>query len=152
MVAGGHKIATPPFLTYATMVARDTVRIELTVAALHDLDMKTADIQNAYLTAPMTERVWTKCGPEFGPDAGKRAIIVRVLYGLKGSGASFRNHISDCMRHLGYDLCLADPDVWMMPKTREDDSFEYYSYVLMYVDDILMVSHDHDTEKDLRKI
>jgi hypothetical protein len=46
--------------------------------------------------------------------------------------------------------CVADPDIWMTPRTREDDSFEYYSYVLIYVDDILIVSHD--AMNDLRKI
>jgi hypothetical protein len=150
MVAGGHMVDTPPFLTYASVVSRDTVRIALTMAALHDLEVKTADVQNAYLTAPTTEKVWTVCGPEFGPDAGKKAIIVRALYGLKGSGASYRNHISNCMRHLGYDPCAADPDVWMRPRTREEDSFEYYSYVLVYVDDILITSHE--AVNDLKRI
>jgi hypothetical protein len=114
----------------------------LLIAALHDLDVKAADVQNAYLTAPTTEKVWTRCGIEFGPDAGKKALIVRALYGLKGSGASYRNHISNCMRHLGYEPCKADPDLWMKPRTRQEDGFEYYSYVLIYVDDILVVSHD----------
>jgi hypothetical protein len=54
------------------------------------------------------------------------------------------------MRHLGYTPCIADPDIWMMPRTREDDSFEYYSSVLIYVDDIMIVSHD--AMNDLRKI
>jgi hypothetical protein len=132
MVAGGHMVDTPPFLTYASVVSRDTVRVALTMAALHDLEVKTADVQNAYLTAPTTEKVWTICGPEFGPDAGKKAVIVRALYGLKGSGASYRNHISNCMKHLGYDSCVADPDLWMMPRTREDDSFEYWYTWMIY--------------------
>ena len=142
MVAGGHMVDTPSFLTYASVVSRDTVRIALLIAALHDLDVKSADVQNAYLTAPTTEKVWTKCGPEFGPDAGKRALIVRALYGLKGSGASYRNHISKCMTHLGYEPCKADPDLWMKKMTRPDDGFEYYAYVLIYVDDILAICHD----------
>jgi hypothetical protein len=41
------------------------------------------DIENAYLTAPITEKVWTVLGPEFRDDAGNRALIVRALYGLK---------------------------------------------------------------------
>ena len=142
MVAGGHMVETPSFLTYASVVSRDTVRIALTIAALHDLDVKAADVQNAYLTAPTTEKVWTICGQEFGPDAGKKAIIVRALYGLKGSGASYRNHIAKCMRHLGYESCLADPDLWLKAKTRPEDGFQYYSYVLIYVDDILIISHE----------
>jgi hypothetical protein len=60
-----------------------------------------ADIENAYLTAPITEKVWTVLGPDFGNDAGKRALIVRALYGLKSAGVAFRNHLAECMKHLG---------------------------------------------------
>jgi hypothetical protein len=63
-------VETPPFLTYASVVSRDTVRIALLMAALHDLDVKAADVENAYLTAPISEKVWNICGPEFGRDAG----------------------------------------------------------------------------------
>jgi hypothetical protein len=32
--------------------------------------------------------------------------------------------------------------VWMRAATRPDDGFEYMEYVLLYIDDILVVSHD----------
>jgi hypothetical protein len=57
-------------------VTPPTVCIALTMAALHDLEVKAADIQNAYLTAPCTEKVATVCGPEFGINQGQTAIIV----------------------------------------------------------------------------
>jgi hypothetical protein len=60
MVRGGHMTATPPTMTYASVVSRDMVHIALTMATLHDLEVKAADIQNAYLTAPCTEKV-TQC-------------------------------------------------------------------------------------------
>ena len=102
-VAGGHATVAPPTLTYASVVSQESVRIALTLAALNDLEVKTSDIQNAYLTAPCSEKFWTTLGSEFGPDlAGKKAIVVRALYGLKYSGASFRNHLVECMRNLGY--------------------------------------------------
>ena len=88
----------------------------LILPALNDLKVKTADIENASLTAPVAEKiVWCKLGPEFGADAGKKAIIDCALYGLKSAGGSFRNHLADCMRHLGCELCKADQDVWMKP-------------------------------------
>jgi hypothetical protein len=62
------------------------VRIALTYAALNDLQVKVGDVLNAYITAPITEKVWTVLGPEFGQDAGKKVIIVRALYGLKSAG------------------------------------------------------------------
>ncbi|KAI2513193.1 hypothetical protein MHU86_1231 [Fragilaria crotonensis] len=133
---------TPASVTYASVVSRESVRIALTLAALNDLEVKTADIENAYLTAPVGEKIWCRLGPEFGADAGKKALIVRALYGLKSAGASFRNHLADCMRHLGWESCKADQDVWLKPEVRKDDGYQYYAYCLLYVDDILIVHHD----------
>jgi hypothetical protein len=48
-------------------------------AALNDLQMKVGDVLNAYITAPIREKVWTVLGPEFGQDAGKSTIIVRFI-------------------------------------------------------------------------
>lgn len=144
LVAGGHMTQSPPAsVTYATVVSRESVRIALTLAALNDLEVKTAGIGNAYLTAPVGEKTWcTLVGPEFGSDAGKKAIIVRALYGLKSAGASFRNHLADCMRHLWWVSCIADQDLWMKAETRPDDGYKYYAYCLLYVDNILVVHHD----------
>jgi hypothetical protein len=145
MVAGGHMTEAPATLTYASVVSRESVRIALMIAALNDLEVKAADIENAYLTAPVSEKIWTTLGAEFGGDAGKKAIIVRALYGLKSAGASFRNHLAACMKQLGYTSCMADPDVWFRADTRPDDGFQYYSYMLLYVDDILAIHHNATT-------
>ena len=101
LVADGHKTRDPEGSTYAGVVSRESVRIAFLYAALNGLNVCAADIQNAYLTAPTTQKLWTKCGPEFGSDRGRIAIITRALYGNKKAGADFRNHLRDCMRHLG---------------------------------------------------
>ena len=140
LVAGGHITNTPDTSTYAGVVSRESVRIAFLVAALNDLDILAADIMNAYLTAPPTEKYYTKCGPEFGPELeGRYARIVRALYGLKSSGAAFRNHLRDCMNHLQYTSCPADPDVWMRPAVGANGN-TYYEYLLLYVDDVLAIS------------
>ena len=90
-MAGGHTTKALAPITYASVVSRESVRIALLLAALNDVEVKTADIENAYITAPCAEKIYTVLGPEFGPDAGKRAFVVRALYGLKSAGASFRN-------------------------------------------------------------
>jgi len=141
LVAGGHMTETPKCMTYSSVVSRETVRIALTIAALNDLQVKAGDIVNAYVTAPVSEKIWTVLGPEWGAQKGKRAIIVRALYGLKSSGAAFHAHLADCMRHLGYKACLADPDLWIKAEI-DPDGFEYYSYILVYVDDVLVIHHD----------
>ena len=149
-IAGGHRTEAPATLTYASVVSRDTVRIALTLAALNGLEVKTSDIKIAYLTAPCAEKVWTRLGPEFGPEQGRRAIIIRSLYGLKLAGASFRNHLALCMCTLEWKPCLADPNLWMKPMMRADDNSEYYAYILLYVDDCLEISED--TTKELHAL
>ena len=130
-----------------SVVLQESVRIALTLAALNDLEVKTSDIQNAYLTAPCSEKIWTTLGSEFGPDlAGKKALVVRALYGLKSAGASFRNHLAECMRNLGYSSCLADPDLWFKEETRLSDGAKYYAYFLLYVDDCQVIHHAADTD------
>ena len=67
-------------------------------------------------------------------------IIVRALYGTKSGGASFRNHLADCMHHLGYDPCKADPDVRLKRFTKPNGR-TYFSYILLYVDDVMCINH-----------
>lgn len=76
LVAGGHMTVIPASVTYASVVSGESVRIALTLAALNDLEVNTADIENAYLTAPVGEKIWCRMGPEFGADADKKAVIV----------------------------------------------------------------------------
>ena len=57
-------------ITYISVVTRETVHITLTMAALHYLEVKAADMLNGYVMAPNREKIWTLLGPEFGDDAG----------------------------------------------------------------------------------
>jgi hypothetical protein len=134
-VAVGHTTYTLHAMTYPSVVSRESVRIALTQAALNDLDVKMADIENAYLTAPITEKVWTLLGPEFGDDSGKCVLIVRALYGLKSAAAAFRNHFAECMKHLGWHPCRVDRDLWMKAETRPYDGVLYWAYIFIYVDE-----------------
>ena len=140
LVSRGHKTDPPKDSTYASVVSRDSVRIAFTVAALNGLDVLCADVQNAYLNAPTTEKNWTEAGLEFGSNAGRPALIVRALYGLKSSGARWRDHMAATLRAGGFQSCLADPDVWMKARVKPNGD-KYWEYVLCYVDDILVISH-----------
>ena len=79
---------TPDSITQFSVVTRETVHISLTLAVLHDLEVKAADILNAYVMAPHQEKIKTVLGPEFEDDTDKSAIIIRALYNLQSAGAS----------------------------------------------------------------
>ena len=155
-VADGNMIPSPPSMTYASVVSRDSVRICLTLAALNGLNVKCADVQNAYLNAEPKERVYIIAGKEFGRYEGRTVVIIRSLYGLKGSGAAWAAALRQVMRDMNFLPCKADGDVWIRPAC--DTSFGgerklgatndhgepegdwYYEYVLIHTDDILACS------------
>jgi hypothetical protein len=139
-VAGGHMNDPPASITYSSIVSRDSARFVFLLAALNDVNLLATDIGNAYLNAKPRERVYTTAGPEFGAELqGKSVLIVRALYGLKSSGAAWRAHLANTLHYLGYKSSLADPDVWFRPAIKNDGT-HFYEYVLVYVDDLLVMS------------
>ena len=139
-VAGGHKAEAPKSITYSSVVSRDSVRIAFLLAALNEVDILAADIGNAYLNADCREKVHTTLGIEFGQNmVGKTAVICKALYGLKSSGVAWRAHLAATLHDLQYRSSLADPDVWLRPNVKTNGDL-YYEYVVVYVDDILVVA------------
>ena len=140
-VKDGHRTPDPESSSYAGVVSRESIRIMLTHAALHDVPVVAADVRNAYLQAPTSEKHYIICGPEFGLEhAGKKAVITRALYGGKCAGRDFWHHLRSCMKFLGFMSSRGDPDVWMRESVRKDGSTKYYEYVLLYTDDCLVLS------------
>jgi hypothetical protein len=138
--ADSHTTEAPASVTYSSVVSRDSVRLAFLIAALNDVDILSCDLENAYLNAPCCEKIWFEGRLECGEDKGKVLIVVRALYGLKSSGASWRSLLADVLSCLGYESTKADPDVWIRKAVRED-GFEYYEMLFVYVDDILSLSH-----------
>ena len=138
-VAGGNMPETPTTLTYASVVSRDSVCIELTITALNGLDILSCDIHNAYLTAECREKICTNDGPDFGSEAGTIMIIRMALYCLNSSGTAFHAHLAETLNYIGFLSTKADPGVWCRPAVKPN-GFEYYEYILCYVDDILCIS------------
>ena len=140
IVAGGHTTNPTAESTYEGVVLRESIRIDFTLAALNDLDIFAADIQNAYLISTCGEKIIFTCGPEFGSEhKGETAVVVRALYGLRSSGSVFCNHLASFTEALNYLPFRADPDVWIH-KARKSDGTNYYEYMLLYVDDFLAIS------------
>ena len=147
-VAGGHQTEPTKDITFASVVSRDSIRIAFLVAALNDLNVLCADISGAYLNANVAEKVYTIAGNEFGPaKQGRVVVITRALYGLRSSGKAWRDHMAATLRDHGYSSCRADPDVWMKAKTKAN-GFKYWSYIMVYTDDILVVDHDPKSVMD----
>ena len=127
--ARGDQTDTPTSVTYARVVTRESIRIGFVLALLNDLEVLTADVAEAYLNAPCAERVYTILGEEFGEYAGRKAIIILALYGLKSAGYSWRTFCARILREeLHFIPCRADMDVWRRA-TRKGKGKRYYEYL-----------------------
>jgi hypothetical protein len=90
----GQPELAPVASSLAGVVSCDSIRIALTHAALLDLPVMGADIRNAYLQAPSSEKHFIICGPEFEiENEGRVALIRRALYGGKVAGRNFWHHL-----------------------------------------------------------
>ena len=69
---------------------------------------------------------------------------------MKSAGSAFHNHLADFMHHLVFLPCTSDIDIWMKPMSRPEYGFDYHAYVLIYMDDVVVINHDADIV--LRKI
>ena len=76
-------------------------------------------------------------------------ITKKALHGLKSSGAAFRAHLAETLDAMGYKPSYADPDVWLRAAVKAD-GFQYYEYILCYVDDVLCISAD--PKKSMRRV
>ena len=63
------------------------------------------------------------------------------------AGRDFWIHIRICMKFLGFKSSQGDPEVWMQEAVKAGGT-QYCEYVLLYVDDCLVVSENG--EKVLR--
>ncbi len=110
--AQGDQTDPTALITYASVVTRESFCIVFVIAALNDLNDLSANVVGAYLNAPCPERVHTILSPEFGNNAGKVAIIIKALYGLRSAGFAWCSHCAEIMRtSLEFQQCRADQDV-----------------------------------------
>ena len=152
LVAGGHlNKNVPTYLTYSSVISKETVRICFMSAALNGLNVLVGDISNAYLNAKPRERCHVVITDPFlfGPsNVGKTAQIVRALYGMKSSGAAWRDLFASVLHtEMGFTNCMADHDLWMHPDVSTSQQ-NYYSYICIYVDDVMIVSEDPNKYMD----
>ena len=67
--------AAPALLCYGAAYC-NSIRIAFLAAALNDLNILAADVQNAYLNMPTGEKVYTIAGLEFGASNVGRPIKI----------------------------------------------------------------------------
>jgi len=127
--------------TFVPVSRLASLRILLAHAAAHDLHLRQADVEGAYLNGPLEEEVYLAV-----PDGYDRALprgtglrLNKALYGLKQSGHAWWLELDRVLSTLGFKRV---PNEWGL-YTRADaaaTAAPSLSYILVYVDDLLIAT------------
>jgi transposase InsO family protein len=141
LVAGGHR-QRPGWDydergLYAPVASLVTLRMLLALTAVHDLEMESVDISNAFLNGRLKEEVYMEQPEGFvqgGPDMVCK--LQRTLYGLKQAPKEWYDELSSGLVALGFELSTSDSSLWR----REGAAGPVF--ILHWVDDLLLVGAD----------
>ena len=148
LVAGGHVIDSTMYESYSSVVQTRTVRMLQTIAINEKLRIFTSDIGNAFVQAFTKEKVYSRCGNEFGKHQGCVVRIRKALYGLATSARQWSLALGDVLKEIGFVPTRADPDLWIRP-TEDNKS---YDYIATHVDDLIIASKNPEQYIDKLKI
>ena len=138
-MAGGNITHPPSSMTYASVVSLESVRINLLVYALNGIVILSGDTHNKYLNAETKHKTFFYTGDEWKYDQGKVVVFLRYLYGLKSSALARNNYLEDLLgNYMGFTSFITNPDIWFNSSTEKYIN-QYYTYILVYVDDIIIM-------------
>jgi len=136
LVADGHLTEIPLESVYSGVVSLRGIRIIAFLAELNGLELWATDVGNAYLEALTNEKLYIIAGPEFGDLQGNILVFHKALYGLRTSGKRWHERFAECLQDLGFEPCIAEPDIWLRPNG------DIYEYIGVYVDDLAIAAKD----------
>ena len=120
--------------TFAPVARAESVRIVLSIAAFHDMEMKQFDIKTAFLNGTLEETVFMKQPQAYDDGSGRVCLLKKSLYGLKQAPRNW-NHCFDLFaREEGFIPTVQDVCIYVKKSEKE------LMIMSLYVDDGLLCS------------
>ena len=133
--------------TFAPVAKFTSIRVLLTLAAAHDWEVHHMDVKTAFLNGDLEEEVYMD-QPEGCEEVGKEDLVCRLkksLYGLKQAPRAWNIKLHEELSKLGFIRLEADHSVYARTSTKGQ------SYLLIYVDDMLIVASCHKVVKEMKE-
>ena len=123
---------------YAPVSKHSTLRYLLSLAVTRDMRVHQMDVSTAFLHGDLAEDVKVK-QPEGYHVGGPNTVcqLHKALYGLKQAPRAWYVTISSYLKSAGFVISDADPSLFILQSVEGATV-----YLLLYVDDILIVSED----------
>jgi hypothetical protein len=131
--------------TFAPVAKMTSVRLLISVAAVHQWPLFQLDVKNAFLNGYLTEEVYMRPPPGFSHAPGLVCRLRRALYGLKQSPRAWYARFHDVVLQIGFQ-----------PSTHESALFirrtsQGLVLILLYVDDMIITGSDSTAIDEVKR-
>ena len=122
--------------TFSPIIKPTTIRVLLSLAVTRGWSLRQLDVQNAFLHGVLEEEVYMRQPPGFVDPAQPHHLcrLVKALYGLKQAPRAWHARLGAALRAHGFVPSTADTSLFILQRP------EVTMYILVYVDDIILVS------------
>ncbi|KAK8538861.1 hypothetical protein V6N12_034568 [Hibiscus sabdariffa] len=132
--------------TFSPVAMFKSIRILLAKAVFHDYEIWKMDVETAFLNGKLEEDVYmTRPEGLVTPEnVGKVCKLQRSIYGLKQAYRSWNLHFNDAIKEFGFIRNEDEPCVY------KKFSGSIISFLILYVDDILIIGNDVPTLQSIK--
>jgi hypothetical protein len=123
-----------------------SIRFILSIALAFDLEVEQMDVKTSFLHGDLEEEIYMK-QPEGFVVKGKKELVCKLkksLYGLKQSPRMWYQNFDTYILGLGFVRSRADHYVY------SKQVGNHFIYVVLYVDDMLLVGNNMDVNKEVK--
>ena len=131
--------------TFSPVAMLKSIRILLAIAAYYDYEIWQMDVKTAFLNGNLLEDVYMTQPEGFVNPKNSRKVykLQRSIYGLKQASRSWNLYFDEAVKEFGFIKNEDEPCVY------KKVSGSAIVFLVLYVDDILLIGNDIPTYKML---
>ena len=131
---------------FAPVGKQATLRFILSHASAEDLEVHQLDVKTAFLNGELEEDIFIEQPPGYTDGNRHTACrLHRALYGLRQAPRAWQHKLKQYLEDIRFDTSTADPGLFIKRNK------EHNVYVLVYVDDILIIAKDLTTVNETKQ-
>ena len=123
-----------------------TLRVLLAIAAANNMQVHQLDVKTAFLNRELDEEVYIEQPPMFEEGEHLVCHLKKALYGLKQAPRAWHQKLKTELGKFGFEASAADPGLFI----RAEDAGAGFIFILVYVDDILVIAKDLSAVTDVK--